>query len=82
MSSEITNLRGRLAHAEKLQHALQVGIDCDIDEIRSMADKYEPKVELKSDRIVVVADRLHNQVVQLRKMTDQIRSIKKDLGEE
>ena len=77
--SETMQLRGRLASAEQTLNLLGVGID--IDEIRSLADKYEDKTDLKTDRILLVADRLNAQTTRYKKLTAQIKEIKKDLGE-
>lgn len=79
--SETMQLRGRLASAEQTLNLLGVGIDTDIDEIRSLADKYEDKTDLKTDRILLVADRLNAQTTRYKKLTAQIKEIKKDLGE-
>lgn len=74
-------LRGRLATNEKLAHALTVGIDCDIDELRSIADKFEVKTELKTERMVILTDRIDAQVKKLRAINEQIKAIHKELGE-
>lgn len=79
--SEIMALRGRLATNEKLAHALTVGIDCDIDELRSIADKFEVKTELKTERMVILTDRIDAQVKKLRAINEQIKAIHKELGE-
>jgi hypothetical protein len=80
MSDEITKLRGRLAVAQELAEAISLGISVDIDEIRSLADKYEHPVDLKSDRILVAAKRLDDQVKRLRTVQLEIASLLKDLG--
>ncbi|HEX2957727.1 MAG TPA: hypothetical protein VHO70_12905 [Chitinispirillaceae bacterium] len=79
--SEIMQLRGRLATAEQTLSLLDVGIDTDIDEIRSLADKFEEKCDLKTNRIQLIAGRLHSQVEQYKKLTAQIKQLKSDLGE-
>jgi hypothetical protein len=79
--SEILALRGKVAVNEKIIHALTVGLDCDIDEMRGVCDKYEEKTNLDADRIQLVADRIANQIRQLKKLTQQTADIKKDLGE-
>lgn len=79
--SEIMALRGRLAVSEKTAHTLSIGIDTDIDELRMLADKFEIKTELKTDRLAHVAARIHDQVMRLRQVNDFIASIKKELGE-
>jgi hypothetical protein len=80
--SELMNLRGRLAVAEQAIQLLEVGIDTDIDELRSIADKYEDKHLLRVDRIALIATRLKDQVEKLRKLREQSLAIKKDLGQE
>ena len=79
--SESLALRGRLAVNEKAIHALTCGIDTDIEELRTLADKFEEKIELKTDRMVLVTDRLNTQVIKLREITNQSAAIKKELGE-
>ena len=79
--SDITNLRERLAVAKKAVETLTMGINVYIDELRSLADKYEDKTKLKSARIVEVAMRIHEQKTKLVELNDQILSIKSDLGD-
>jgi len=80
MTPEIALLRQRLAANEELVVALTIGLDCDIDEMRSICDKYETKVDLKSERMMLIADRINNQRNQLRKLEAEIKNLKKDLG--
>jgi DNA-binding transcriptional MerR regulator len=79
--SEILALRGKVAINEKIIRSLTVGLDCDIDEIRVLCDKYEEKTNLDEERIQLVADRIANQIRQLKKLTQQTADIKRDLGE-
>jgi hypothetical protein len=79
--SEILTLRGRLAVNEKLINTLTIGIDTDISELRTLADKFEPKTDLQTDRIKLIAARIDDQVRQLREITAIVKTIKKDLGE-
>ncbi|MFA5751109.1 MAG: hypothetical protein WC898_02355 [Candidatus Paceibacterota bacterium] len=81
MSNETMALRGRLSVAEATIRSLSLGIDCDIDEARSLLDKYADKTMLQSGKLKVIIDRLDNQVVQITKLTQQAASIKSDLGE-
>jgi len=81
MTGEIARLRGLLAVNEKLLETYSAGIDGDMDELRSLADKYENKADLKSVRIVVVAGRIHDQVENYRKVAEIIKRVKRDLGE-
>jgi hypothetical protein len=81
MNNENLNLRGRLAVNEKLADSITIGIDMTIDEIRAYADKYEDKSELKSDRILLAANRLVQQHAEYRRLQKEIASIKRDLGE-
>jgi len=46
-----------------------------------MLDKYVPAVELQTDRIRIVTDRLCKSVTELRGIEKQIAEIKRDLGE-
>jgi hypothetical protein len=79
--SEILQLRGRVAVNEKLMVTLASGIDVDIDEMRTLCDKYEKKTCLRSDRIAVVAERLCASINQYKELADQTAAIKKDIGE-
>lgn len=81
MNNELLMLRGRLATAEQLIPSISYGIDVDIDELRTMLDKYLPKTEIRVDRMKVVFDRLYCSIHQLREHTALVASIKKDLGE-
>jgi hypothetical protein len=80
MSDEITRLRGRLAASQELAETIDLGIAVDIDEIRNLADKYEERAELKSDRILLAAKRLDEQVRKLRIVKKEIESLLRDLG--
>lgn len=79
--SEIFLLRGRLATAQELARTLEIGLDTDIGELRTLADKYEEKTDLRAERIVVIAHRIEDQVKSLRKLKQQIKDLKQDLGE-
>ncbi len=79
--SEVMQLRGRLATAQELTRTLEIGLDTDICELRTLADKYEEKTDLRAERIVVIAHRIEDQVKGLRKLKQQINDLKKDLGE-
>jgi hypothetical protein len=81
MNNELLILRGRLATAEQLIPTITSGIDVDIDELRTMLDKYVPKTELQIERIKVVSDRIGETVKRLRELTNLVASIKRDLGE-
>jgi hypothetical protein len=80
MSDEVTKLRGRLAVAQELAETIDLGIAIDIDEIRNLADKYEERADLKSDRILIAAQRLDGQVKKLRSVKTEIESLLRDLG--
>jgi hypothetical protein len=81
MSSDIQNMRERRSANEKLIFALSIGIDSDIAEIRTLLDPYEEKVQLQEDKITLIADKINNQVKQLKRLTAQNKLITKDLGE-
>jgi len=81
MSNETTLLRGRLADNEKVAEAVSLSIDCTIDEIRALADKYEDKSDLETDKILVLAKRLDGDGKHYRELTRIIKQIRKDLGE-
>jgi len=81
MSNETTVLRGRLADNEKVKEAVSLSIDCTIDELRSLADKYEDKCSLESDKIFVLAKRLDGDVKHYRELTRINKQLRKDLGE-
>ena len=79
--SEILQLRGRLATNDKVIASLKTGIDVDIDEARTLFDKYTEKPELQTDRMLIVTDRINESVNKLRKLMEQNKQIRKDLGE-
>jgi hypothetical protein len=81
MNSDIAALRGRLAANEEVLNAVSLSIDCTIDELRVLADKYEKKEFLESDKIFVLAKRLDGDVKHYRELTAQCNRIRKDLGE-
>jgi hypothetical protein len=81
MNNEIAALRGRLAASEKIQEAVSLSIDCTIDELRSLADKYEDKACLETDKIFVLAKRLDGDAKHYRELAGLISRIRKDLGE-
>jgi hypothetical protein len=80
MGNELLVLRGRLAVNEGLIRDLTCGIDVNIDELRSMLDKYTPKTELRSDRIALVSAELVCSIDKLKTLTAIIAEIKRDLG--
>jgi hypothetical protein len=81
MNSDIAALRGRLASNEKVMEAVSLSIDCTLDELRCLADRYEDKARLESDKIIVLAKRLDGDVRHYRELTTQCNRIRKDLGE-
>ena len=81
MNNEIAALRGRLAFSKKTIETLSAGIDGDISELRNLADKYEPKESLNTDRMKLVVDRIHNQKQKLLEFNNIVISLKRDLGE-
>lgn len=80
MNNEIMALRGRLAANEELIKTMTSGIDVDIDELRTMLDRYAPKSELNAARIRVVADRLVESLDNLETLQRQTNAIRRDLG--
>jgi len=82
MSNEIDVLRGRLAANEKTMEGVSLSIDCTIDELRCLADKYEDKSALENDKIFVLAKRLDYDVRQYRELTGINNRLRKDLGEQ
>jgi len=82
MTNEIASLRGRLSAAEKTLELIAIDIDCDLAIIRGSADPYEAKAELKTDRILAAAQRVHADVKRYRDLTATATRLKKDLGEE
>lgn len=81
MADELLKLRGRLGLNNQLAATLRAGIEVDIAECRCMLDKYVPAVELQTDRIRIVTDRLCKAVTELLGIEKQIAEIKRDLGE-
>jgi ubiquinone biosynthesis protein UbiJ len=81
MSGEIDAIRGRLASSEKVIEAVALSMDCTIDEIRCLADKYEDKAALESGKILVLAKRLDGDAKHYRELSGLISRLKKDLGE-
>jgi hypothetical protein len=81
MSNEVAALRGRLAASEKVKEAVALSMDCTIDEIRCLADKYEDKNCLESDKIFILAKRLDGDAKHYRELAGLINRLRKDLGE-
>jgi len=82
MNNEIAALHGRLAANEKVLEAVGLSIDCTIEELRCLADKYEDKCGLQSDKIFVLAKRLDGDVKHYRELSGQCDRLRKDLGEQ
>ena len=82
MNNEIAALRGRLAANEKVMEAVGLSIDCTIEELRVLADKYEDKRCLETDKIFVLAKRLDGDVKHYRELSGQCDRLRKDLGEQ
>ena len=82
MNTETAALRGRLASSEKVIEAVALSMDCTIDEIRCLADKYEDKRCLETDKIFVLAKRLDGDVKHYRELSGQCDRLRKDLGEQ
>lgn len=82
MGNEILVLRGRIAHTEALLKTLSTGIDVDIDEGRSLLDKFADKTMLQVGKLEVVIDRLCTQTRKYTELKLKLTEMKRDLGED
>lgn len=81
-SDEIFKMRGRLAMAEKALRIVDAEIDVDIADLRIALDRHAPKNDLDEERIELVANRLHSEILRRKTLSRQITELRSDLGDD
>ena len=81
MDDERVRMRGRLAEYKQQYAGMDISAGSDVIQGRNILDPYEPSVtNLRTHDLLVVAQRLHDTVVEMRDLHKRIKDLEEALA--
>jgi hypothetical protein len=81
LADEVMRVRMRIAEAEQEAYKLEVESDALVKEIREILDPHEYILDIDTERAGSLLKSLAENQVSIRKLKEEIRRLKKEIGE-